>query len=228
MLTQRYKPRFECYDISGTNTRQKYQALLKEITIKQRLGKICFVVVDSLNKVVKRRGNFVDTDALYECEYPIREGGGTVLILHHTNKSKVIGDSQQISDYADFVLKCTNDPQQSIISIKSEKNSRFQITNRAYEYNGKKIVTEIPYDDIRVMDEVTKSVFVLAVKLLKESTSLKQGELVDMIYEDESVKAGKSRVRQILKNLAKNGFLEHKQECGEGNAIYYFLKGGER
>lgn len=49
-----------------------------------------------------------------------------------------------------------------------------------------------------------------------------------MIYEDESVKAGKSRVRQILKNLAKNGFLECKQECSESNAIYYFLKGGER
>ncbi|XUP88614.1 hypothetical protein B6672_009040 [Campylobacter jejuni] len=48
-----------------------------------------FMIVDSLNCVTKKIGRFIDPNYLFSKEKIIRKRGGTVLFIHHLNKSGV-------------------------------------------------------------------------------------------------------------------------------------------
>ncbi|EHM3065529.1 AAA family ATPase [Campylobacter jejuni] len=97
-----------------------------------------FMIVDSLNCVTKKIGRFIDPNYLFSKEKIIRKRGGTVLFIHHLNKSGVFSDSHQIVDYADFSYKCEYNEEMNSILLKPEKIGRFLLEKIAFKVSAEK------------------------------------------------------------------------------------------
>ena len=182
------------------------------------------VVVDSLNKVAKKKNGFINKDALYKIERIIRQNGGAVLILHHTNKKDKFADTQQIEDYADYVMKCENDNIKKIISIKPEKISRFSNTlqTKCYKYDSLKIVEEIP-PYMAISDSVTELIKSVLEQL--KSGRTKQSDILEVLNRNRKIELGQNKKLELLKKIANEHHLWlYEQAPQENNAIYYFLK----
>ncbi len=97
-LIQKYQNRFLYAGKSVANIIAKTQSFLEEIVEVQKKYKIrkYLVIEDSLTLLSQKKNGFVDTSLLYKYEKQLRDAGGTVILIHHLNKSGVFADAQQI------------------------------------------------------------------------------------------------------------------------------------
>ena len=104
-LIQEYKNRF-FYAGKSVKLVEKTQTFLQEVVELQKNNKTrkYIVIEDSLTLLSPKKNGFIDTNLLYKYEKQIREAGGTVVIIHHLNKSGIFADSQQIENFADYTF----------------------------------------------------------------------------------------------------------------------------
>ncbi|EAK0823613.1 AAA family ATPase [Campylobacter peloridis] len=222
-LKNNFKEKFECLNIVGCDNKyQIYKDYLESFS-KTNLNNI--FIVDSFNSIYPKIGNLLNLNVLYKIEQKLRSRGATFLFIHHTNKKGIFGDSQQIVDYADYTFQCFSNLEKKSILLVPKKSSRYEsLKDKAFLFDGLKIIGTTEVEEI-ILSEFESKFIDLVFEILKIGT-IKQNELIDIVYRDRRTRFGKNRIRILLQKHAKNpnGKWCMKQEPCDNNSIYYYLR----
>jgi hypothetical protein len=157
------------------------QNLLKDTALEQKKypERIYLVIEDSLTLIAKKRRGFIDTDYLYKYEKLLRQHGGSSLAIHHTNKSGIFADTQQIENFADYTYLLERNEFNSSILVHPQKASRYDIKGRAYLTENRKIVKEVDYENFNITQR--ESQFVIYVIDALEDGKMNQSEVLSYL-----------------------------------------------
>ena len=231
-IIKKYKDRFVYAGKQVTNIVAKTQDFLKEIIeLQDKCSKKKYIVVeDSLTLLSPKKNGFVDTAMLYKYEKQIRQAGGTVIVIHHLNKSGVFADSQQIENYADYTYLVERNEFNNCILLKPRKASRFDIKEKAYLTENRKIIEEIDFNMANI--SYTESSFVkIIIDVLYDCDQMNQSEILKYLKQSSFFTkfcVGEKKIIAWLEKWAKNGKWEFEQRASDKNAKYYSLSQTEK
>ena len=226
-IIKKYKDRFVYAGKQVTNIVAKTQDLLKEIIeLQNKCSKKKYLVVeDSLTLLSSKKNGFINTDLLYKHEKQLREAGATVVVIHHLNKSGVFADSQQIENYADYTYLVERNEFNNCILLKPRKASRFDIKEKAYLTENRKIIEEIDFNMANI--SYTESSFVkIIIDVLYDCDQMNQSEILKYLKQSSFFTkfcVGEKKIIAWLEKWAKNGKWEFEQRASDKNAKYYYL-----
>ena len=165
-LIKNFDKRFLYSGKEVKNVIETTQNFLQDIVELQKKHKNrrYLIIEDSLTLLSHKRNGFINTDLLYKHEKQLREAGATVVVIHHLNKSGVFADSQQIENYADYTYLVERNEFNNCILLKPRKASRFDIKEKAYLTENRKIIEEIDFNMANIsylFSIINKSIFVL-------------------------------------------------------------------
>lgn len=203
------------------------QNLLKDTALEQKKypERIYLVIEDSLTLIAKKRRGFIDTDYLYKYEKLLRQHGGASLAIHHTNKSGIFADTQQIENYADYTYLLERNEFNSSILVHPQKASRYDIKGRAYVTENRKIVKEVDYENFNITQR--ESQFVIYVIDALEDGKMNQSEILihlEKVKFFSEYKVGQKKAIKWLQIWAEKGKWIYEQSPSEKNAIFYRLE----
>ncbi|KAB7886421.1 hypothetical protein GA417_05585 [Poseidonibacter ostreae] len=225
-LLEKYRHRFTYAGKSTQNFSKIAQNLLRDIVLEQKKNpdKDYIVFEDSLTLTAVKKRGFIDTELLYKNEKEIIEQNGTVVILHHTNKSGVFADSQHIENFADYTYLLERNDFNSSLLLHTQKASRFDIKNKAFKIEDRKILEEIDYETANISSN--EVIFIKYITDFLEDDEANQSEIMrhlEKIRFFSEFKTGQKKCQNWLKKWAKNGKWSYEQRVDKKNAIFYFL-----
>lgn len=183
--------------------------------------RIYILIEDNLKNIArKNKKGFIDTQYLYKLEKRLQAAGVTVIILHHTNKSGIFADTQDIMNFADISFQVSFNKNSGCIILDPNKQSRFKVEPKAFKVDPetREIIEETEYkianidkDEIRIVNTIRD--------LLFECGDFNQSEL------EKEVKAlrtnlgvGERKFRAILKKHIGTAW---EAKRGENNALIF-------
>ena len=208
-------------DISATA-----QNLLKEVVQTQlnfRERKY-IIIEDSLTLITPKRNGFIDVQKLYKFERQIRNLNGTIIIIHHINKDGMFADSQQIENYADYTFFVQRNAFNSFNLLHSKKASRYDIKEKAYKVENRKIVEEIDFQIANISN--SEATFVNLVYDLLHDSEMNQSEIMKYLKQISfftKFTVGEKKVISWLEKWSKNGKWSCEQRANEKNAKFYYI-----
>lgn len=230
-LIQKYQNRFLYAGKSVANLIAKTQDFLKEIIELQNKcsTKKYLVIEDSLTLLSPKKNGFIDVNLLYKLEKQLREAGGTVILIHHLNKSGVFADSQQIENFADFTYLVERNDFNNCILLKPQKASRFDIQSKAYKTEDRKIIDKIDFKMANISYQ--ESNFVKIIIDLLEHGEMNQSEIMKYLKQSSffiKYGIGEKKVLTWLEKWAKEGKWTFEKRATEKNAKYFFIEQTEK
>lgn len=230
-LIKKYKERFIYAGKQVSNVVSKTQEFLKEIIELQNKcsTKKYLLVEDSLTLLSPKKNGFVDTDMLYKYEKQLREVGGTVILIHHLNKSGVFADSQQIENFADYTFLVERNDFNNCILLKPQKASRFDIKEKAYKTEDRRIIGEIDFSMANI--SYAESNFVKIIIDLLQDGEMNQSEIMKYLKQSSfftKFGVGEKKVMGWLDKWSKEGKWSFEKRTNEKNAKYFFIEQTEK
>ena len=224
-LIKKYMGRF-LYAGKSTNLVEKTQTFLQEIVELQKKYKNrkYLIIEDSLTLLSHKKNGFINTDLLYKYEKQLREAGATIVVIHHLNKSGVFADSQQIENFADYTFLIERNEFNNCILLKPVKASRFNIKEKAYQTENRKIIKEIDFNIANI--SYAESSFVKIIVDLLQDCKMNQSEIMKYLKQSSfftKYTVGEKKVISWLEKWAKNGKWCMEQRASDKNAKYYYL-----
>ena len=224
-LIKKYMGRF-LYAGKSTNLVEKTQTFLQEIVELQKKYKNrkYLIIEDSLTLLSHKKNGFINTDLLYKYEKQLREAGATIVVIHHLNKSGVFADSQQIENFADYTFLIERNEFNNCILLKPVKASRFNIKEKAYQTENRKIIKEIDFNIANI--SYSESSFVKIIVDLLHDCKMNQSEIMKYLKQSSfftKYTVGEKKVISWLEKWAKNGKWCMEQRASDKNAKYYYL-----
>ena len=226
----KYKEKF-IYAGKSTNLVERTQIFLQEIVELQKKHKNrkYLIIEDSLTLLSHKKNGFINTDLLYKYEKQLREAGATIVVIHHLNKSGVFADSQQIENFADYTFLIERNEFNNCILLKPQKASRYDIKEKAYRTEDRKIIDEIDFNISNI--SYAESSFVKIIVDLLECGEMNQSEIMKYLKQSSfftKYNVGEKKTISWLEKWAKNGKWEVEQRANEKNSKYYFLSQTEK
>jgi archaellum biogenesis ATPase FlaH len=226
-LIKQYGDRFKYAGKSSNNLSEIAQTLLKEIIqIQLNFPKRKYVIIeDSLTLITPRKHGFIDVEKLYKYEKQIRAAGGNIIIVTHLNKSGVFADSQQIENYADFTFLVQRNDFNSSILLLPKKASRYDIHEKAYKVENRKIVEEIDFQMANI--SYSESSFVNTILDLLSDGEMNQSEIMKYLKQISFLtkySIGEKKVLSLLDKWSKMGKWSYEQRVNEKNAKFYYIE----
>ena len=227
VLMNSYKDRFNYGGKISNYLSDVAQNLLRDTSLEQKKypDRIYLVIEDSLTLIAKKKRGFIDTDYLYKYEKKIRDFGGVSLMIHHTNKSGIFADTQQIENYADYTYILERNEFNSCILVHPQKASRYDIKGRAYLTENRKIVREVDYETFNITQRESK--FVMYVIDALEDGEMNQSEIMSYLEKVKffsEYKVGQKKAIKWLQIWGDKGKWIYEQRANEKNAIFYRLE----
>ena len=231
IIMEQYQERFRYAGKSSDNISVVSQNLLKEIAQLQLKypNKKYIVVEDSLTLITPRKHGFISVENLYRYEKKIRNAGGTVIVIHHLNKSGLIADSIQIENYSDYTYLVNRNEFNNSLLLIPKKASRYSIREKAYRIENRKIVEEVDFQTANI--SYTESYFVTIILELLLDGEMNQSEIIKYLKQISfftKFSIGEKKVISLLEKWAKNGKWCFEHRVGDKNAKYYFLRQSEK
>ncbi|WP_151951470.1 AAA family ATPase [Aliarcobacter butzleri] len=226
-LIKKHKERFVYAGKQVANIVAKTQDFLNEIIELQNKcsTKKYLLVEDSLTLLSPKKNGFVDTELLYKHEKQIREAGGSVILIHHLNKNGIFADSQKIEDFADYTFLVERNDFNNCILLNPQKRSRFDIKEKAYQTENRKIIAEIDFNMANI--SYSESNFIkIIIDLLQDGDEMNQSEIIKYLKQSSYFSkygVGEKKVINWLEKWAKAEKWKCEQRASEKNAKYYFL-----
>ena len=231
-LIKNFDKRFLYSGKEVKNVIETTQNFLQDIVELQKKHKNrrYLIIEDSLTLLSHKRNGFINTDLLYKHEKQLREAGATVVVIHHLNKSGVFADSQQIENYADYTYLVERNEFNNCILLKPRKASRFDIKEKAYLTENRKIIEEIDFNMANI--SYTESSFVkIIIDVLYDCDQMNQSEILKYLKQSSFFTkfcVGEKKIIAWLEKWAKNGKWEFEQRASDKNAKYYSLSQTEK
>lgn len=224
-LIKKYKEKF-IYAGKSTNLVERTQIFLQEIVELQKKHKNrkYLIIEDSLTLLSHKKNGFINTDLLYKYEKQLREAGATIVVIHHLNKAGVFADSQQIENFADYTFLIERNEFNNCILLKPVKASRFNIKEKAYQTENRKIIKEIDFNIANI--SYAESSFVKIIVDLLQDCKMNQSEIMKYLKQSSfftKYTVGEKKVISWLEKWAKNGKWCMEQRASDKNAKYYYL-----
>ena len=224
-LIKKYKEKF-IYAGKSTNLVERTQIFLQEIVELQKKHKNrkYLIIEDSLTLLSHKKNGFINTDLLYKYEKQLREAGATIVVIHHLNKSGVFADSQQIENFADYTFLIERNEFNNCILLKPVKASRFNIKEKAYQTENRKIIKEIDFNIANI--SYAESSFVKIIVDLLECGEMNQSEIMKYLKQSSfftKYSVGEKKIITWLAKWAENGKWCMEQRASDKNAKYYYL-----
>ncbi|WP_198304189.1 AAA family ATPase [Arcobacter vandammei] len=227
-LIKTYKDRFiYAGKQETTNIIEKTQSFLEEIVEVQKKYKMrkYLIIEDCLTLLSPKKNGFIDTTLLYKYEKQLRDAGGTIILIHHLNKSGVFADSQQIENFADYTYLVERNDFNNCILLKPQKASRFDIQPKAYKTEDRKIIDEIDFSMANISYQ--ESNFVKIIIDLLQDGEMNQSEIMNYLKQSSfftKFGIGEKKVIGWLDKWAKDGKWKYVQRANEKNAKYFFIE----
>lgn len=230
-LMDKYRDRFKYAGKTTDYFSNSAQNLLQDIALEQQKypNRTYFVIEDSLSLIAKKSRGFINTNELYKYEKILREHKGCSLIIHHKNKAGIFADSQCIENFADFTYEIERNEFNNCILLKPQKASRFDIKEKAFLTENRKIVKEIDFNIANI--SFSESSFVKIIVDLLECGEMNQSEIMKYLKQSSfftKYNVGEKKTISWLEKWAKNGKWEVEQRANEKNSKYYFLSQTEK
>ena len=224
-LIKKYKEKF-IYAGKSTNLVERTQIFLQEIVELQKKHKNrkYLIIEDSLTLLSHKKNGFINTDLLYRYEKQLREAGATIVVIHHLNKSGVFADSQQIENFADYTFLIERNEFNNCILLKPQKASRYDIKEKAYRTEDRKIIDEIDFNISNI--SYAESSFVKIIVDLLECGEMNQSEIMKYLKQSSfftKYSVGEKKIITWLAKWAENGKWCMEQRASDKNAKYYYL-----
>ena len=224
-LIKKYKEKF-IYAGKSTNLVERTQIFLQEIVELQKKHKNrkYLIIEDSLTLLSHKKNGFINTDLLYKYEKQLREAGATIVVIHHLNKSGVFADSQQIENFADYTFLIERNEFNNCILLKPQKASRYDIKEKAYRTEDRKIIDEIDFNISNI--SYAESSFVRIIVDLLEYGEMNQSEIMKYLKQSSfftKYSVGEKKIITWLAKWAENGKWCMEQRASDKNAKYYYL-----
>ena len=226
-MIKQYGERFKYAGKSVNDISIIAQNLLKEI-VQVQLDfpqKKYIVIEDSLTLIAPRKQGFINVESLYKYEKQIRDAGGTIIIVHHLNKAGIFADSQQIENYADYTFLIQRNDFNSSILLHPKKASRYDIKERAYKVENRKIIEEIDFQTANISN--LEATFVNLIYDLLQDSEMNQSEIMKYLKQISffsKFAVGEKKVISWLEKWAKNGKWACEQRVNEKNAKFYYVQ----
>ncbi len=205
---------------------QTAQRFIEKVVHKQQehTDRYYLLIEDSLNLIAKKRNGFVDVQQLYKLEKKLRSAGGGVVVIHHTNKQGLFADSQQIENYADYMYKIERNDFNNTLLLKPVKASRYDIEEKAYMIQDRKITKEIPYSEADISS--SEAQFIGEVQaVLGDLGEINQSELIKELQMTlTTLKLGTKRAIKWLEKWASESKWCREKRPEQKNAVVYFLQ----
>ena len=229
-LIKKYKEKF-IYAGKSTNLVERTQIFLQEIVELQKKHKNrkYLIIEDSLTLLSHKKNGFINTDLLYKYEKQLREAGATIVVIHHLNKSGVFADSQQIENFADYTFLIERNEFNNCILLKPQKASRYDIKEKAYRTEDRKIIDEIDFNISNI--SYAESSFVRIIVDLLEYGEMNQSEIVKYLKQSSfftKFGVGEKKVITWLVKWEKEGKWNFEQRTSEKNAKVYYISQTEK
>jgi archaellum biogenesis ATPase FlaH len=226
-LIKQYGDRFKYAGKSSNNLSEIAQNLLKEIIqIQLNFPQRRYIIIeDSLTLITPRKQGFIDVEKLYKYEKQIRDANGTIIIVTHLNKAGVFADSQQIENYADYTFLVQRNDFNSSILLLPKKASRYDIHEKAYKVENRKIVEEIDFQIANI--SYTESSFVNTILDLLSDGEMNQSEIMKYLKQISffsKYSIGEKRILSLLDKWSKMGKWSCEQRVNEKNAKFYYIE----
>ena len=226
-MIKQYGERFRYAGKSANNLSVVAQNLLKEIVQIQLENptRKYIVIEDSLTLITPRKNGFIDVEKLYRYEKQIRQANGIVIIITHLNKAGVFADSQQIENYADYTFLVQRNDFNSSILLLPQKASRYDIHEKAYKVENRKIVEEIDFQIANI--GYTESSFVNTILDLLSEGEMNQSEIIKYLKQISffsKYSIGEKKVLSLLDKWSKMGKWSYEQRVNEKNAKFYYIE----
>lgn len=230
-IIKKHQNRFLYSGKQVENVVQTTQNFLKDIILLQTKNKDrkYLIIEDSLTLLSAKRNGFINTDLLYKNEKKLREAGATVVVIHHLNKIGVFADSQQIENFADYTFLVERNEFNNCILLKPQKASRFDIKEKAYFTENRKIIKEIDFNITNI--SYAESSFVKIIVDLLQDSEMNQSEIMKYLKQSSfftKYSVGEKKTISWLEKWAKNGKWEVEQRANEKNSKYYSLSQTEK
>ena len=224
-IIKKHQNRFVYTGKQVENVVQTTQNFLKDIILLQTKNKDrkYLIIEDSLTLLSAKKNGFIDTNLLYKYEKQLRKVGATIVVIHHLNKSGVFADSQQIENFADYTFLIERNEFNNCILLKPRKASRFDIKEKAFLTENRKIVKEIDFNIANI--SFSESSFVKIIVDLLECGEMNQSEIMKYLKQSSfftKYNVGEKKTISWLEKRAKNGKWEVEQRANEKNSKYYF------
>ncbi len=207
------------------NFSETAQRFIEKVVHRQQehTDRYCLLIEDSLNLIAKKRNGFVDVEQLYKLEKKLRSAGGGVVVIHHTNKQGLFADSQQIENYADYMYKVERNDFNNTLLLKPVKASRYDIEEKAYMIQDRKIAKEIPYSEANISS--SEAQFIGEVQaILDDLGEINQSELIKELQMTlNTLKLGTKRAIKWLEKWASESKWCRVKRPEQKNAVVYFL-----
>lgn len=226
-MIKQYGERFKYAGKSVNDISIIAQNLLKEIVQVQLdfSQKKYIVIEDSLTLIAPRKQGFINVESLYKYEKQIRDAGGTIIIVHHLNKAGIFADSQQIENYADYTFLIQRNDFNSSILLHPKKASRYDIKEKAYKVENRKIIEEIDFQTANISN--LEATFVNLIYDLLQDSEMNQSEIMKYLKQISffsKFAVGEKKVISWLEKWAKNGKWACEQRVNEKNAKFYYVQ----
>jgi archaellum biogenesis ATPase FlaH len=226
-IIKQYGERFRYAGKSSNNLSTVAQNLLKEIVqIQLDFPKRKYIVIeDSLTLITPRKNGFIDVEKLYKYEKQIRDVGGTIIIVTHLNKAGVMSDSIQIQNYADYTFLVQRNEFNSSILLCPQKASRYDIDEKAYRVEDRKIIEEIDFQIANI--SYSESSFVNTILDLLSDGEMNQSEIMKYLKQISffsKYSIGEKKVLSLLDKWSKMGKWSYEQRVNEKNAKFYYIQ----
>ena len=226
-MIKQYGERFKYAGKSVNDISIIAQNLLKEI-VQVQLDfpqKKYIVIEDSLTLIAPRKQGFINVESLYKYEKQIRDAGGTIIIVHHLNKAGIFADSQQIENYADYTFLIQRNDFNSSILLHPKKASRYDIKEKAYKVENRKIIEEIDFQTANISN--LEATFVNLIYDLLQDSEMNQSEIMKYLKQISffsKFAVGEKKVISWLEKWSKNGKWACEQRVNEKNAKFYYVQ----
>ena len=226
-IIKQYGERFRYAGKSSNNLSAVAQNLLKEIVQIQLENptRKYIVIEDSLTLITPRKNGFIDVEKLYKYEKQIRDVGGTIIIVTHLNKAGVMSDSIQIQNYADYTFLVQRNEFNSSILLCPQKASRYDIDEKAYRVEDRKIIEEIDFQIANI--SYSESSFVNTILDLLSEGEMNQSEIIKYLKQISFLSKysiGEKKVLSLLDKWSKMGKWSYEQRFNEKNAKFYYIE----
>jgi len=183
--------------------------------------RIYILIEDNLKNIArKNKKGFINTQYLYKLEKRLQAAGGTVIILHHTNKSGVFADTQDIMNFADISFQVSFNKNSGCIILDPDKQSRFKVEPKAFKVDPetREIIQETEYkianigkDEIKIVNTIKDS--------LQECGDFNQSELEKEVKPLRiNLGVGERKFRAILKKHIGTSW---EAKRGNNNALIF-------
>ncbi|PUE66641.1 AAA family ATPase [Arcobacter caeni] len=226
-MIKQYGERFRYAGKSSNNLSVVSQNLLKEIIqIQLDFPQRKYIIIeDSLTLITPRKQGFIDVEKLYRYEKQIRDANGTIIIVTHLNKAGVFADSQQIENYADYTFLVQRNDFNSSILLLPKKASRYNIHEKAYKVENRKIIEEIDFQIANI--SYSESSFVNTILDLLSDGEMNQSEIMKYLKQISFLSKysiGEKKVLSLLDKWSKMGKWSYEQRVNEKNAKFYYIE----